>query len=80
MQIDAVTLKDLSVFNGELNAFDLIDQTTSHLGAARLKQYLQRPPQDYNRLMDIQDAVKYWERHEAEWDSVLYRRGITTYF
>lgn len=71
MQIDAVTLKDLSVFNGELNAFDLIDQTTSHLGAARLKQYLQRPPQDYNRLMDIQDAVKYWERHEAEWDSAI---------
>lgn len=71
MQIDAVTLKDLSVFNGELNVFDLIDQTTSHLGAARLKQYLQRPPQDYGSLMDIQDAVKYWERHEAEWDSSI---------
>lgn len=71
MQIDAVTLKDLSVFNGELNVFDLIDQTTSHLGAARLKQYLQRPPQDYSSLMDIQDAVKYWERHEAEWDSSI---------
>lgn len=71
MQIDAVTLKDLSVFNGELNVFDLIDQTTSHLGSARLKQYLQKPPQTYESLMDIQDAVRYWQRHEAEWDSAI---------
>lgn len=71
MQIDAVTLKDLSVFNGELNVFDLIDQTTSHLGSARLKHYLQKPPQTYESLMDIQDAVRYWQRHEAEWDSAI---------
>lgn len=71
MQIDAVTLKDLSIFNGELNVFDLIDQTTSHLGSARLKHYLQKPPQTYESLMDIQDAVRYWQRHEAEWDSSI---------
>lgn len=71
MQIDAVTLKDLSVFNGEQNVFDLIDQTSSHLGAARLKQYLQSPPQSFERLMDIQHAVKYWTRHEAEWESSI---------
>ncbi|OJV52093.1 MAG: hypothetical protein BGO31_08210 [Bacteroidetes bacterium 43-16] len=71
MQIDAVTLKDLSVFNGEQNVFDLIDRTSSHLGAARLKQYLQSPSQSFERLMDIQDAVKYWTRHEAEWESSI---------
>lgn len=71
MQIDHITLKDLSVFNGEVNVFDLINHTTSSIGAEKLKAAIMRPPADLARLMDIQEAVKYWMRHGQKWDSSI---------
>lgn len=71
MQIDLTTLKDLSVFNGEVNIFDLINQTTSSIGADKLKAAIIRPPATFAQLRDIQDAVRYWMRHRQEWDSAI---------
>lgn len=69
VQIDTTTLKDLSIFNGEINVFELINKTSSSVGADRLSNYLKRPPESFEELIQVQQAVKYWHRHSAEWDS-----------
>lgn len=71
MQIDATTLKDLSIFNGEANVFDLINQTTSSIGGDKLKAAIKRPPATFDELMEVQLAVKYWMKHQSQWDSAI---------
>ncbi len=71
MQIDQTTLKDLSIFNGEANVFDLINQTTSSIGSEQLKLAMMRPPATFEDLTKVQEAVEYWTRHEQQWTSVI---------
>ena len=71
VQVDSITLKDLSVFNGEANLFSLIDLSTSIIGSDQLRSYLQHPSNSIENLLSIQACVLYWTRHLDDWDSLI---------
>ncbi|HTO14168.1 MAG TPA: hypothetical protein VLZ83_00230 [Edaphocola sp.] len=71
MQIDETSLKDLSIFNGVHNIFGLVNHCTSHLGVDKLKAAFQNPINKYDYLMEVQQAVKYWETHLDEWETPI---------
>jgi DNA mismatch repair protein MutS len=71
VQIDQITLKDLSIIDGAHSVFELINKTTSSVGAHQLKQFLMRPPADYEALIQQQEAVKFWLRHLEAWDTEI---------
>lgn len=68
MQNDKTTLKDLSIFSasGE-DVASLIDRTTSSAGREALRAYIRNPPDSYERLLAMQDVVRWWSVHNSEW-------------
>lgn len=71
MHIDNVTLKDLSVFTGAANVFDLVNRCNTHLGTRQLRHFLAHPPRQYATLRQQQEAVQYWMRHRQQWPDVI---------
>ncbi|MNU26821.1 DNA mismatch repair protein MutS [compost metagenome] len=71
MHIDNITLKDLSVFTGSANVFDLINRSTTHLGTRQLRHFLTHPTRQYDVLIQQQEAVQYWMRHQEAWPEVI---------
>lgn len=69
VHIDQITQKDLSIFEGAHSVFELINKTTSSIGANQLKHFLMRPPADFESLMQQQEAVRFWQRHLDAWDT-----------
>jgi DNA mismatch repair protein MutS len=69
MQNDRITLKDLSIFSSEAGGglFGLIDHTTTHAGRDTLRRHIMNPPDSYETLQALQDAVKFWSTHGALW-------------
>jgi DNA mismatch repair ATPase MutS len=69
MQNDKTTLKDLSFFtaDGSGGVFALIDRTTTQVGRDRLRMHLQRPADNYDRLIEVQQTVKYWVDNDNLW-------------
>lgn len=68
MQNDKTTLKDLSIFSssGE-DVASLIDRTTTAAGREALRQYVRRPPDNYERLMAMQDVIRWWSANTDLW-------------
>jgi len=69
MQNDKTTLKDLSIFtsDGSGGVFALIDRTTTQAGRDVLRKHIQHPPDSYEQLRDVQDAIKFWSAHTDLW-------------
>ena len=69
MQNDRTTLKDLSIFtsDGSGGVFDLIDRTTTQAGRDMLRKHIQHPPDNYERLAELQEAVRFWAGHLHLW-------------
>lgn len=69
MQNDKITLKDLSIFTGDSagGVFALIDYTTTLAGRDKLRNYIFSPPDSYESLQALQDAVKFWSEHADLW-------------
>src|SRR4051812_48923926 len=73
MQNDRTTLKDLSIFTSEGSGgvFDLIDRTTTQVGRDTLRRHIQHPPDTYENLVQVQDAVKFWSANLSLWPEII---------
>ena len=71
MQIDKTTHKDLSIFTGTLNVFDLVNRCETHIGAAKLKTMFAQPPAKYEKLREVQEAVVFWQKHLDYWPTII---------
>lgn len=70
---DKITLKDLSIFTAEQGGgvFALLDHATTQAGRDMLRQHIHHPPDTYERLQQMQDAIKFWTQHPDLWPSVI---------
>src|SRR5436190_24037017 len=73
MQNDKTTLHDLSVFTADGNGgvFALIDRTVTSAGKGMLRKHIQQPPDNYERLTEIQEAIKFWSAHPDLWPTII---------
>lgn len=68
MNIDKVTLDDLSFLQGEHSVFSLIKEgCTTQEGVGVLRQHVLRPPSSLAQLLAYQDAVRFWMNHSEKW-------------
>lgn len=69
MQNDKTTLRDLSIFptDGSGGVFALIDRTVTQMGRDALRKHIQHPPDSYEQLKELQDAIKFWSQHLQLW-------------
>jgi len=67
VNIDKVTLDDLSFFKGERSVFGLLNRCSTQAGAAVLSNYIIQPPGTYEKLAERQEAVKFWMQHLDKW-------------
>jgi DNA mismatch repair protein MutS len=69
MHNDKTTLRDLSIFptDGSDGVFALIDRTTTQVGRDALRRHVQNPPDTFEQLVAVQDAVKFWSVHTKLW-------------
>lgn len=60
MHNDKTTLKDLSIFSpdGE-DVFSLINHTVTQVGRDMLVKHIQRPPERFSSLREMQDTIRY---------------------
>lgn len=72
MEIDQVTLRDLSFLGKEGSIFSLINHCISRVGSHYLKQHILTPPTHLEEVLDFQKAVRFWMKQEASaWPSDL---------
>ncbi len=72
MQNDKTTLKDLSIFTGAgEDVASLIDRTTTGAGREALRAYIRHPPDTYERLMAMQDTIRWWRDHPRQWTKTI---------
>jgi DNA mismatch repair protein MutS len=73
MQNDKTTLRDLSIFpaDGSDGVFALIDRTSTQVGRDVLRRHVQEPPATYEKLKEVQDAVKFWTGNEDKWPKII---------
>ncbi len=73
MQNDKTTLKDLSIFtsDGSDGVFALLDYTTTQAGKDMLRKHIQHPPDTFEKLQDVQDAIKFWSTHPDLWPKII---------
>ena len=69
MQNDRTTLKDLSIFTPEAGGgiFGLLDNTTTLAGKDALRKHIMHPPDTYEALRNVQDAIKFWTANIGLW-------------
>ena len=67
MDIDKVTLQDLSFLQGQQSVFSLIDRCVTQEGSAVLRQHVLHPPKSFQQLHAYQEAVRFWLSHMNEW-------------
>ncbi len=73
MQNDKTTLKDLSIFSsdGSEDVFALMDYTSTQAGRDMLHKHIQNPPDTFEKLKEVQDAVKFWSAHADLWPKII---------
>jgi len=73
MQNDKTTLRDLSIFpaDGSDGVFALIDRTSTQVGRDMLRRNIQVPPATYEKLVEVQDVVKFWAANAALWPKII---------
>lgn len=71
VNIDKVTLDDLSVFKGEHSVFSLLNRCTTQAGAGVLRNYIMQPPVTYKVLVERQEAVVFWMQHLDKWTNSI---------
>lgn len=67
MILDKTTLLDLSFLQGEHSVFALINQCTTQAGSDVLKKIIQTPPSTHEKLLEQQEAVKFWMSYLNGW-------------
>ena len=73
MQNDKTTLRDLSIFpsDGSGGVFALIDHTVTQVGRDMLRRHIQNPPDTFEKLAELQDAIKFWSSHLDLWPTII---------
>ena len=73
MQNDKTTLRDLSIIpaDGGSGVFELIDHTTTHAGREMLHKHITHPPDTFEKLKEVQDAIKFWSAHLDLWPKII---------
>lgn len=73
MQNDKTTLKDLSIFtsDGSDGVFALLDYTTTHTGRDMLRRHIQAPPDTLEKLVAVQEAIRFLADHPEVWPKVI---------
>lgn len=68
MHNDKTTLHDLSIFSNQgEDVFTLIDRTTTAAGREVLRHLLRNPPAGYERLLALQQVVRWWRDNGHKW-------------
>ncbi|MES2701849.1 MAG: DNA mismatch repair protein MutS [Bacteroidota bacterium] len=73
MQNDKTTLRDLSIFtsDGSGGIFALLDHTATQVGRDALRRHIQHPPDTYERLTEVQDAIRFLAKHPGIWPKII---------
>lgn len=73
MRNDKTTFKDLSVFpvEGNKGIVSLIDYTITNDGRDILKDYVSKPPETFEELKGMQEAIRFWAQHQELWPAVI---------
>lgn len=72
MQIDKVTLQDLSFLGNEHSVFSLIKKAcTTQEGVAVLKRHVLHPPDSPDLLARYQAAVRFWIDNDDKWSGKI---------
>lgn len=68
VNIDKVTLQDLSFLQGDYSVFSLIkERCTTQEGTAALKHHILHPPDNPEQLTAYQQSVRFWIKHLDKW-------------
>lgn len=67
MNIDKVTLHDLSFLEGEHSVFSLLNGCSTQAGTEVLRRMVMQPPAGFALLSEHQKAVRFWMDHTAQW-------------
>lgn len=67
MDIDKVTLQDLSFLQGQQSVFSLINRCVTQEGSAVLRQHILHPPRSFQQLCAYQKAISFWLDHVNQW-------------
>lgn len=70
---DTTTFKDLSIFpsSGNNGIVGLMDYTTSAAGKDELYKHIRNAPDNYEDLIQLQAAVKFWANHPERWPGII---------
>ena len=73
MQNDKTTLRDLSIFpaDGSDGVFVLLDRTTTYIGRDVLRRHIQHPPDTHERLVAVQQCVRFLAAHRDKWPHLV---------
>ncbi|HRO41934.1 MAG TPA: hypothetical protein PL009_03830 [Flavipsychrobacter sp.] len=72
MQTDKTTLKDLSFFAaGDRGIFQLLDHTTTLAGKEQLRKHILSPPDSFEELFSLQEAIRFFSSQPEAWTSII---------
>lgn len=73
MQNDKITLKDLAIFtpDGNEDVFALMNRTTTQVGRDMLRKHILNPPDTYENLLEVQDAIRFFSAHPEVWPKII---------
>ena len=73
MRNDVITFKDLSIFpaGGNDGVAGLLDFTTTMAGKEHLYKHIKQPPDNYESLVQMQHAIRFWSMHPDKWPTVI---------
>ncbi len=73
MQNDKITLKDLAIFtpDGNEDVFALMNRTTTQVGRDMLRKHILNPPDTYENLLEVQDAIRFFSTHPEVWPKII---------
>ena len=73
MRNDNTTFKDLYIFpsTGNDGIVGLINKTTSDKGKEKLNKFVKQPPDNFERLCEVQAHIKYWANNLDKWPAII---------
>lgn len=73
MYNDKTTLRDLSIFtsDGSGGVFALLDHASTQAGRDTLRKHIQHPPETFEQLQAVQEAIKFLSGHLHLWPTII---------
>lgn len=70
---DNTTFKDLSIFSTpeSMGIISLLDRTVTSIGKEHLYRYVKHPPETFEQLQQMQDAIRFWTENSELWPKVI---------